>query len=203
RQLRTYDVTDAATLQAFLDVPREPFVAPSAVAVAYGDSDLPCAAGSKRRLLAPLALARLVQALDVKRGERALEVAAGSGYGAALLAKLGAKATALESDEAALAAARTALADSGVEVVAGDPAAGAPRLPAFDVILVNGACAAVPSALIERLAPGGRLAYVDVSTGAGSAILVTRSASDVGHRRIGAASGPLLPEFNRAPEFAF
>ena len=99
-QLRTFDVTDFALLDAMDSVPREKFVLPGRENLAYIDQDLPVNEGPERRLmLSPMILARLIQALDVERGGKALDVACGLGYSAAVLARLGASVTALECDE--------------------------------------------------------------------------------------------------------
>ena len=100
-QLRTFDVNDIAVLDAFDDVPRERFVPPGREDFAYIDQTL--ALGHGRGMPAPMLLARMIQALAVASGTRALDVGSGYGYGAAVLARLGAEVVALES-EAPLAA---------------------------------------------------------------------------------------------------
>ncbi|MBV8104597.1 MAG: protein-L-isoaspartate O-methyltransferase, partial [Hyphomicrobiales bacterium] len=100
-QLRTGDVVDREVLAAFLETPRERFVAPDFTALAYLDREIPARGARTRRLLPPLTLARMLQAVAVKAGDRALDVGGGSGYGAALLELMGAKVVALESDAGA------------------------------------------------------------------------------------------------------
>lgn len=96
-QLRTSDVTDMSVLAAFLEVPRERFVAPALMNLAYVDQDLPAAGATDgRRLLAPRTLARLLQAAATGPGDRALDVAGGSGYSAALLNHIGASVVSVE-----------------------------------------------------------------------------------------------------------
>ena len=107
-QLRTCDVTDQALLGAFARIPRESFVAPAFASLAYLDRDVPALGASERLLLAPMVLARLIQAASVRSGEKALDVAGGSGYGASVLAGLGAIVVTLESDEGAAAASELA-----------------------------------------------------------------------------------------------
>ena len=89
--------------------PRETFVAPAMASLAYLDRDVPALGGGERLLLAPMILAKLIQAANVRAGEKALDVAGGSGYSAAILAALGAQVVALESDAGAVAAAKTLL----------------------------------------------------------------------------------------------
>src|SRR5271166_3970694 len=152
-QLRTGDVVDKEVLAAFLAVPRERFVAPNFAPLAYLDRDAPALGAKTRRLLPPLTLARMLQAAAIKRGERALDVGGGSGYGAALLRHMGAKVVALESDPGAAAAARAELSSwPEVKVVEGPLDSGAEGLRPFDVIVVEGAFRVSPDRLIALLA---------------------------------------------------
>jgi protein-L-isoaspartate(D-aspartate) O-methyltransferase len=203
-QLRVGGVTDLNLLAAFLDTPREAFVAPAQAGLAYLDCEQPARGSSGRRLLAPLTLGRLLQAAAVAPGERALDVAGGSGYSAAILEQLGASVVALESDAGAAEAARRALAGhAGIEVVEGDLAAGARERGPFDVILVNGAYESRPDALIEQLAEGGRLVGVEAEGGAEEATLVEKSAAGISRRTLFETRAPLIEAFRRAPSFAF
>ena len=167
-QLRTYDITNHALLAAFDTVPREAFVAPACDALAYADRDLPSRGNTQRAILAPMILARMIQALNAGAGAKILDVAGGAGYGTAILAATGAHVTALESDwlpgdstalaQAILAQAILAQASGGTLArVSGKldqgHAAGAP----YDAILVHGAMAREPSALLVQLREGGRL----------------------------------------------
>ena len=88
-QLRTGGVVDKAVLAAFLEVARQRFVAPEYESLAYLDRELPARGAKVRRLLAPMVLARMLQAATVVPSDRALDVAGGSGYGAAILASYG------------------------------------------------------------------------------------------------------------------
>ena len=98
-QIRTFDVTDREVLAAFDVVPRDAFVAPGDKAIAYADRILTVGEASARRaMLPPLILARLIQALQPVAGERALDVAGGFGYSAAILASIGLDTTAVETD---------------------------------------------------------------------------------------------------------
>ena len=104
-QVRTSDVTDPRIIAAMLELPRERFVPEASAALAYLDLDLPVTeepAPGARRLLKPMVLAKLVQAADIGRDARVLDVACGTGYSSALLARLARSVVALE-DDAALA----------------------------------------------------------------------------------------------------
>ena len=203
-QLRTSDVTDLSVLAAFLEVPRERFVAPALAQLAYVDQDLPAAGADRRRLLAPRTLALLLQAAAIGPGERALDVAGGSGYSAALLDHLGASVIAVESDRGAAQFAREALAGrAGVEVVEGELAAGAPGKGPFDVILVNGAFETTPRALLDQLASGGRLVGVDARTGSPRGAIIDKSQVGFSERSLFDAKADVLEAFRRTPGFVF
>ena len=203
-QLRTSDVTDLSVLAAFLDVPRESFVAPALAQVAYADQDLPAAGAAGRRLLAPRTLALLLQAAAIAPGERVLDVAGGSGYSAALLDCLGASVVAVESDRGAAQFARLALAGrAGVEVVEGELASGPPGKGPFDVILINGAFEALPRALLDQLASDGRLVAVDARTGSPRGVIIDKSSVGFSERSLFDAKADVLDAFRRTPGFVF
>jgi protein-L-isoaspartate(D-aspartate) O-methyltransferase len=202
-QLRACDVTDQRLLAAFAEIKRETFVPASFASLAYLDRDIPALGASQRLLLAPMVLARLIQAATVQAGERALDVAGGSGYSAAVLAHLGAKVVALESDEGAIAAARTLISDENfVKIVAGDLAEGAPDGP-FDVILVNGSFECVPEKLLSLLSSKGRLVGVDASFKATKAVIIEKIGAATSRRALFDASAPSLEAFRQIQSFAF
>ena len=202
-QLRVCDVNDLDLLAAFLDVPREAFVAPDRARFAYIDSEQPSLGSTARRLLAPSVLARMIQAAEVKPGERALDVGGGAGYGAAILARIGARVVAIESDPDAAAAARRLLGGREIEVVGGDPATAAKGRGPFDVILVEGAFEVAPEGLLAELAPYGRLVGIDARAGAPEAALIERLADGFGRRALFETRAMTLESFRRAPGFAF
>jgi protein-L-isoaspartate(D-aspartate) O-methyltransferase len=202
-QLRTCDVTDQTLLAAFAQIPRETFVAPAFASLAYLDRDVLALGARERLLLAPMVLARLIQAAHVRPGEKALDVAGGSGYSAAILAHLGARVVALESDEGAVAAAKSLLAEEkSVEIVAGDLREGALGGP-FDVILVNGAFEQSPENLLSQLAQGGRLVGVDASFNVAKAVFIEQDGGVVSRRVLFDATAPRLKPFTRMSNFAF
>src|SRR5580658_5878099 len=141
-------------------------------ALAYADQDVPV--GNGRVLLAPMLLAKLIQLIAPVAGERALVVASGVGYGAAVLAACGVRVIALEQDEALLAVARTALAAAspGVNLVAGALAGGWPAEAPYDIVFIEGAVASVPAAIAAQLRQeAGRLVTVIRDTaGPGQAV---------------------------------
>src|SRR5690242_17342594 len=108
-QIRPNKVVDPRIIAAMRRIPRERFLPAHLATLAYLDEDV--ALGGGRCLMEPMVIARLVQLTAVQAGERALVVATGTGYGAALLAACGARVTALEDDASLLAIARHVLAD--------------------------------------------------------------------------------------------
>lgn len=176
-QLRPNKVTDARLLEAMLSLPRERFVAPAMAARAHADEEVPLPGG--RALLEPMVLARLLQLAGVRPGDRALVLGAGTGYGAAVLARIGARVIAVEADAALLAIARAALPTclpaGAVRLEAGDPAAGWPGGAPYDVVLIEGEIPEVPPAIAGQLAEGGRLvAVLQGGRGGGRAVLGQR-----------------------------
>jgi protein-L-isoaspartate(D-aspartate) O-methyltransferase len=208
-QLRPNRVTNAQLLAAVGDLPRERFLPDGLHSVAYADDDIPLGGG--RYLMEPMVLARLIQALQPQSGDRALVVASGRGYGAALLSKLVNSVVAVESDpKLAAAAERIAkeLAIGGVQQVVGafEGADGAgPYAGPFDVILIEGAVRQVPQAILDRLAPGGRLTTVVAGPEGvlGVAQLFVKEGELASARPLFDAGTPLLPGFAPPPRFTF
>jgi protein-L-isoaspartate(D-aspartate) O-methyltransferase len=203
-QIRTSDVTDLRVLAAFDEVPRERFVPPHRQALAYLDLDVPLeGAGGARRLLKPMVLAKLIQAADVRAGDRVLDVACGTGYSSAILARLAAAVIALEEDAALADAAVATLAADNVKVVGGPLSAGWPRAAPYDVILLNGSAEIVPQALLDQLADGGRLVGVVGRAPIGKGTVYRRSGAHVSAHPEFDAVAPLLPGFAKPPAFVF
>ena len=197
-QLKTVGITDAAVLAAFADLPREDFLPSHLAALAYADAAQEVAPG--RRLLPPLVLGLLLQAAAVQPGERVLVVGSACGLSAALLIRMGAKVTALESDAALVAMAQAA----GVPSVQGPLTAGWAATAPYDVILIEGAIGAVPPAIAAQLAPGGRLAAVLREDGVGRAFAgPLRADGSPAALPFLDVSAPDLPGFARPAAFAF
>jgi protein-L-isoaspartate(D-aspartate) O-methyltransferase len=196
-QLRTYDVTDRAVLAAADTVARERFLPATSAHLAYLDQSVPLP-GTSRALMAPMVIARMIQTLDLQPGERALEFGGGSGYGAALMAAMGASVTLWEPDAAACALAADALAGSDVAATRDRPAA-----ESFDAILVSGACEEPPEDLFGLLASEGRLIAVEGLGRAARVKLYRKSGQSVSGRPVFDAAVPALAEFRRAPAFVF
>jgi len=152
-------ITDTRILLAFAAVPRHEFLAESQRAVAYEDRALNLDDG--QTVSQPSMIAIMLQELACEPTHRALEVGAGSGYAAAVLGRLVREVYGLEVRPALAERARRTLARVGignVQVLDGDGRRGLPEQAPFDRILVSAAASAVPEALVEQLAKGGRLA---------------------------------------------
>jgi protein-L-isoaspartate(D-aspartate) O-methyltransferase len=202
-QLRPSGVNDLALLSAFGETPREAFVEPAYASLAYFDHDVPALKGGGRALLAPTILARLIQAARPRPGERALDVAGGSGYSASILARLGAHVVALETAESAKGASDLLAGQADVEPIVGDLALGAPAKAPFDVIVVNGAFEILPAQLVNQLAEAGRLVGIDASFPAPKAVLIERAGGSTSRRALFDAYAPRLEAFRRPAQFAF
>jgi protein-L-isoaspartate(D-aspartate) O-methyltransferase len=167
-QVRPSDVTDQRIVRAMLEVPRERFVPAGFAAIAYSDGPVPVAVPASRgpgrsepRCLLPArTFAKLVQLAEVGPQSAVLDVGCASGYSTAVLARLAQRVVAVEADRDLARAAAATLEELGAanaKVVEGPPAAGAPAGGRFDAIILNGAVPAVPPALLEQIADGGRL----------------------------------------------
>jgi len=203
-QIRPNKVTDLRVIEAFEAVPRERFVPARLAGVAYIDDDLEIARG--RYLIEPMVLARLLQALDLQPEDKVLNVAAGCGYAAAVMARLGGTVTAVESDAELCAAARRALTEVGaanVSLVQGDLSAGHAAGAPYDAILIEGGVEHVPAELTAQLAEGGRLGTVLIENGVGHAALYVKAGGVVSHRQLFEAGTPRLPGFATPRRFVF
>jgi protein-L-isoaspartate(D-aspartate) O-methyltransferase len=159
RQLRGRDIEDGRVLEAMGRVPRELFVPESEQNRAYADAALPI--GHGQTISQPYMVARIVEALSPRPGERVLDVGTGSGYQAAVLAELGAEVVTIERIPELAETARAALGVAGydrVEVVVGDGTLGVPERAPFDAIAVGAAAPGFPQTLYDQLRPRGRLA---------------------------------------------
>ena len=205
-QVRPADVTDIRILTAMLETPRERFVPEKSQALAYLDQDLGLsAAGSAtRRLMKPMVLSKLIQALSLESTDRVLIVGAATGYSAAVIGRIAAEVVALEQDAALAQIAKSALAGiANVQVVSGPLAQGYAAAAPYDAILVEGAVEELPGAFCTQLKEGGLLACVEGTSPASSAMLYCRSGAELGGRRIFDAAASLLPGFAKAQVFAF
>jgi len=158
KQLRRRGIRDERVLDAMATTPREQFVPGVPTSLAYDDRALPIDAG--QTISQPYMVARMTELLRVEPGDRVLEIGTGSGYQAAVLAKLGATVTSIERLADLADAARATLRQLGIEGVdvrVGDGSKGDPDGAPWDGIVVTAAAPAIPHALREQLDVGARL----------------------------------------------
>jgi protein-L-isoaspartate(D-aspartate) O-methyltransferase len=151
-------IRDSATLAAMRIVPRHEFVPEDQRSRAYEDIPLPI--GHDQTISQPAVVAFMTELIEPRRGKRVLEVGTGSGYQAAVLVQTGCQVWTIEIFQALAQQARDRLARLGyrnVTVRHGDGYAGWPDEAPFDAILVTAAAESIPPALVDQLAPGGRL----------------------------------------------
>jgi len=164
RQLRARGVRDQRVLAAMLDIPRHEFIAPEHRSHAYEDRPVPIGAG--QTISQPYMVAVMTEALELSGPEKVLDIGTGSGYQAAVLARLAARVYTIEREAELVEKARQTfqclrlagfVEAERVEFLLGDGTEGyAPAAP-YDGILVAAAAPAVPTTLEEQLAEGGRL----------------------------------------------
>ncbi|MES2100951.1 MAG: protein-L-isoaspartate O-methyltransferase [Pseudomonadota bacterium] len=189
QQIRPWDVLNPGVLELLAVVKREDFVPAAHRALAFVDTEVPLPGG--QCMLAPKVEARILQELAVGKHERVLEIGAGSGYMAALLAHKAQQVTSLEIDPDLARFAAANLKRAGVmnaNVVnadgAGGLAADLAREGPFDVIVLSGSVAEVPEALLSQLKVGGRLAAIVGAEPVMRAILITRTGEQGLERRV-------------------
>jgi protein-L-isoaspartate(D-aspartate) O-methyltransferase len=157
-QLAARGVRDRAVLDAMGAVPREAFVPAGLEGEAYGDGPLPI--GENQTISQPYVVALMAEAVSPTPADRALEIGTGSGYAAAVLASIVAEVYSVERLAALAESAARRLADLGyanVHVRCGDGTLGWPEHAPYQVIVVTAGGPAIPPALRDQLAPGGRL----------------------------------------------
>jgi protein-L-isoaspartate(D-aspartate) O-methyltransferase len=205
-QLRPNRVTSPQLLAAIGALPRESFLSDGLRSVAYADDDVPL--GNGRFLMEPMVLARLIQALQPLAVDKALVVASGRAYGAAILARLVEVVVAVEGDTALAGSADQTIRELGIaniRQIVGNPAAGAPADAPYDVILIEGAVQHIPQAILDQLAEGGRLTTVIAPPAGvlGVAQLVLKEGGVTSGRPLFDAGTPALPGFAPPPRFTF
>ena len=205
QQIRPWEVLDQAVLSLLAIVKREDFVPPACRALAFFDTEVPLPDGQS--MLAPKVEARLLQALHLARHERVLEVGAGSGYMAALLAHRAQQVISLEIRPALAALAAANLRHAGIANATVREADGVLGLAAeapFDAIVLSGSVAEVPQSLLDQLKPGGRLLAIVGDEPVMRAMLITRvAAAQFKREALFDTVAPRLQGFAEPPPFRF
>ncbi|MGH8806253.1 MAG: protein-L-isoaspartate O-methyltransferase family protein [Noviherbaspirillum sp.] len=176
QQIRPWDVLDQDVLESLVVVKREAFVPAAYASLAFVDTEIPLPGGEA--MFAPKLEGRILQELAVKKHEHVLEIGAGSGYMAALLAHKARHVTTVEIDPALKALAEKNLAEYGVdnvEVAQGNGAQGWGGPDAsYDVIVISGSLPVLPDAFLKQLKVGGRLFVIVGDSPVMSAQVITR-----------------------------
>ena len=176
QQIRPWEVADADVLHLLSVIKREDFVPLAHKALAFVDMEIPL--GHGQCMLAPRVEARLLQDAAVQKHEKVLEIGAGSGFMAALLAHRAQRVLTLEIVPELAQMARSNLQKAGIhnaEVRMADGAQGAAADGPFDVILLSGSVAEVPQLLLSQLKVGGRLVAIVGDEPVMRATVVTRT----------------------------
>ena len=180
-------VRDPRVLEAMRAVPRERFVPFELRREAYGDSALPI--GHRQTISQPLIVGMMTEALRLTGSERVLEIGTGSGYQAAILARLAAEVVTVEVVDELRAQAEEALADLGTTNVrclpASDGILGAPEHGPYDAIMVTAAAPSVSGALVQQLRDGGRLVIPVGSREAQELLALTKRGDRLERRSMG------------------
>jgi protein-L-isoaspartate(D-aspartate) O-methyltransferase len=180
RQIAARGIDEPHLLNAMLAVPREAFVPDPLRASAYEDSPLPIEAG--QTISQPYIVALMIEAAEVSEGDRVLEIGAGSGYAAAVLAQIAARVFAIERHEVLARLAEERMRRLGCDNVVirhGDGGQGWLEEAPFDAILVAASGSHIPEVLKTQLAIRGNLVMpVGAADGMQSLVKVTRTAAN-------------------------
>jgi protein-L-isoaspartate(D-aspartate) O-methyltransferase len=178
QQIEARGISDPATLAALRTVPRHEFLPMRLRSEAYADYPLPI--GHGQTISQPFIVAFMTEAIRPQPGERILEIGAGSGYQAAILAQMGAEVYTIEIVEPLAEMARQTLERLGYKnahVKHGDGFRGWPEHAPFDAIIVTCAPDKIPAPLVEQLRDGGRM-IIPVGSGMNQELVLLRKKGD-------------------------
>jgi len=202
-QVRPNDVTKYPIIEAMLAVPREVFVPEASREAAYVGGNIDIAPG--RVMLEPRTLAKMLDALDIQRGDLVLDVGCGLGYSAAVIARMAEAVVALEEDADLAREAQLRLSAEGADnaaVIEGPLAQGAAKHGPYDAIVIGGGAETVPQALLDQLKDGGRIGCIFMEGALGICRIGHKLDGAVAWRFAFNATAPVLPGFAARREFA-
>ena len=209
QQVRCWDVSSAAVLDAIGNVPREHFVPAQYADLAFADVMLPLEtddAGHVQKMLTPKLEGRILQVLEIQPDDSALVVGTGSGYLTACIAKLARHVTSIDRSADMVGQARRRLDDLGimnVELRVQDMF-DRPAAPAFDIIAITGSMPVLDPRIEAWLKPGGRAFVVLGAAPAMEACLVARSQSgEISYRSLFETVIPPLANTGAVERFSF
>lgn len=204
QQIRTADVFESRVLETLAQVRREDFVPEALQDLAFADIQVPLGYG--QCMLTPITEARVLQALQLKRGQRVLEIGAGSGYMAALMAAQGAHVLSLECVPELAAQAQANLEKAGIEqvrVAQADGASGYAANAPYDWIVASGSLENVPQAWLDQLKIGGRaFVFLGAAPVMRARVLSRMTETEFEERNVFETNVPAL-QLGRQPTFAW
>lgn len=180
QQIRPWNVLDPNVLELLSEIRREDFMPQTHRHLAFVDMEIPLP--EQQVMLAPKVEARLLQELNVVGSDRVLEIGTGSGFFAALLARLASHVLSVEKYDSLVSMAKDNFSRAGISNVELLQANGLAETPPwgyaqFDVIAISGAVQSVPRHIVERLQPGGRLVAITGHAPVMQAVLMERTSS--------------------------
>ncbi|MCB1908586.1 MAG: protein-L-isoaspartate O-methyltransferase [Rhodocyclaceae bacterium] len=199
QQVRPWDVLDFDVLDLMMDSRREEYVPPAYKALALSEAEIPLGHGAT--MLKPVIEGKVLQALKLGRKDQVLEIGAGSGYFAALMAARVEWVRSIEIEPELARFATENLKRNGVENVVveeGDGSRGWPNKAPYDLIVVSGGLPVLPHAMLEQLKVGGRLFAFVGEAPLMSARLVTCTGK--GEFRTEDLFETLVPQLKNAPQ---
>lgn len=196
-QLRPEGVNYPPVAEAMAAVKREDFVSDEARDLAYIDRTVPI--GEGRMMSAPVVVGKLLTEMAPVAGERALVVGCGTGYSAAVLAKIGVQVIGLECSPLLAGRARAL----GIEVVEGPLEQGWAKSAPYDLILIDGAVEHIPDEIIAQLTDRGRLGTALIDRGISRLAVGRRAGDGFGLHTMADSSAAALPGFSRPRVFTF
>lgn len=203
-QVRPSDVTKFPIIDAMLRVPREIYVPDDRVEAAYADRNIDL--GGNRVILEPRTFSKMLDALNLGRGDLVLDLGCGYGYSAAVIADMVEAVVAVEEDPDMAREALSLLAEQGVDnaaLVEATLADGAPEHGPYDAIILQGAAETVPDAILAQLKEGGRIAVLFSEGALGVARIGYKIDGSVSWRFDFNAAAPVVPGFEKARDFVF
>lgn len=202
-QVRPSDVTKFPIIDAMLAVPREAFTPDRLIDAAYMGHNIDL--GDGRVMLEPRTLAKMLDTLEIGPDDLVLDVAIGTGYSSAVIARMAQGVVAVEEDAALFADAEAALSAIGCDTVVLRNAPlvdGATDYAPYDVMILQGAAEMFPDALAAQLNEGGRVACLFMEGALGVVRIGVKRGGSIAWRDAFNASAPVLPGFARVQAFS-
>jgi len=202
-QVRPSDVTKFPIIDAMLRVPRELYVPSGKEEAAYMGENLPL--GGQRVLLEARTLAKMLDALMLRREDLVLDLGCAFGYSSAVIASMVEAVVAIEEDPDMVREAERTLAAEGVDnvaVIEAPLAQGAAKHGPYDVIIIQGAVEQIGDAILAQLKDGGRIAAIFAEGALGVVRIGYKSDVSVTWRFDFNAGAPVLPGFEKNVDFA-